>query len=154
MTSLSRYVMLKAGAFLETGLSMQTDHSTDPKPLVLVVDDDEGTLVSVAATLEVVHAEIVTASNFETAWKFIQERTPDLMVLDVNMPEVNGYALAHILGRNEKTKEVPVIFLTGERKEKHHQNIGSQLGAVDYLLKPVDVDVLRDAVRRQLAASR
>ena len=59
--------------------------------------------------------------------------------------------LAFALGREEKTKDVPVIFLTGERKEKHHKNIGSQLGAVEYLLKPVEVDVLRNAVRQQLS---
>ena len=129
---------------------METKSSGTTKPMVLVVDDDEGTLVSVAATLESVQAEVVTASTFEAAWKVIQDRVPDLMVLDVNMPQVNGYALAHVLGRDEKTKNVPIIFLTGERKEKHHQNIGSQLGAVDYLLKPVEVDTLRETVRRHL----
>ena len=124
------------------------------KPMILVVDDDEGTLISVSATLASLDAEIHTAATFENAWTIIQRQVPDLMILDVNMPEVNGYALAHILGRDEKTKDVPIIFLTGERKEKHHQNIGSQLGAVNYLLKPVEVDVLRNAVQDQLTTAR
>ena len=150
MTTEMSYAMLGVCAKRATGDCMETQVSEPTKPMVLVVDDDAGTLVSVAATLESIEVEIVTASTFEAAWKIIEERVPDLMVLDVNMPQVNGYALAHILGREEKTKNIPVIFLTGERKEKHHQNIGSQLGAVDYLLKPVEVDILREAVRRQL----
>ena len=125
--------------------------NTPQIPMVLVVDDDDGTLVSVSATLESLEAEIVTAGTFEAAWKVIEDRVPDLMILDVHMPEVNGYALAHILSREEKTKHVPVIFLTGERKEKHHRNIGSQLGAVEYLLKPVEVEILRKAVRQHLS---
>ena len=120
------------------------------KPTVLVVDDDEGSLISVAAALEALDLNVVTAANFDAAWRALQADLPDLMVLDVNMPDVNGYALAHVLGRDERTQGIPVIFLTGERKEKHHKHIGAQLGAVDYLLKPVEVEVLREAVSRQL----
>ena len=129
---------------------MEESRKDNEKPMVLVVDDDEGSLVSVKAALESLAVEVLTAATFEVAWKTIQGQVPDLMVLDVNMPEVNGYALAHVLGRDERTQNVPVIFLTGERKEKHHKNIGAQLGAVDYLLKPVELETLRGAVRRQL----
>ena len=133
---------------------MSVASESPAKPTVLVVDDDEGSLISVAAALEVLELTIITASNFETAWKVLQKDVPDLMVLDVNMPEVNGYALAHVLGRDERTQAIPVIFLTGERKEKHHKHIGAQLGAVDYLLKPVEIEVLREAVSRQLFSQR
>jgi PAS domain S-box-containing protein len=118
-----------------------------PKATILVVDDNPDVLQSMAAVLEVLHEEVLTASNADQALKYLLKIDPAVIVLDVMMPEMDGFQLANLIRKRERFKHTPIIFLTGLGKEDSQMLRGYQAGAVDYLLKPVDPDVLRSKVR-------
>ncbi len=118
-----------------------------PKASVLVVDDNVDTLRSMAAILEVLDEEVLTASNANQALKYLLVKEPAVIVLDVMMPEMDGFQLASLIRKRERFKHTPIIFLTGLGKEDSQMLQGYQAGAVDYLIKPVDPDVLRSKVR-------
>jgi len=118
-----------------------------PKATILVVDDNPDVLQSMAAVLEVLHEEVLTAPNANQALKYLLKCDPAVIVLDVMMPEMDGFQLANLIRKRERLKDTPIIFLTGLGKEDSQMLQGYQSGAVDYLLKPVDPDVLRAKVR-------
>ncbi len=112
--------------------------NTTQRPMVLVVDDDDGTLVSVSATLETLQAEIVTAGTFEAAWKVIEDRVPDLMILDVMLPEKDGFEICReIRAKSSIFGQLPILMLTAHA-EVTDRIVGLELGADDYLPKPFE----------------
>jgi PAS domain S-box-containing protein len=118
-----------------------------PKAKILLVDDNVDVLHSMSAVLEILGEEILTASNADGALRHMLKSQPAVIVLDVMMPEVDGFQLAAMIRKRERFRHTPIIFLTGLGKEDHHMLRGYQAGAVDYLLKPVDPDVLRAKVK-------
>lgn len=118
-----------------------------PKARILLVDDNADVVRSMTAVLETLGEEILTATTANQALKHLLKCEPAVIVLDVMMPEIDGFQLAAIIRQRERFKHTPIIFLTGLGKEDRHMLQGYQAGAVDYLLKPVDPDVLRAKVR-------
>lgn len=118
-----------------------------PKATILLVDDNVDVLNSMAAALEVLHEEILTAPSANVALKHLLKVNPAVIVLDVMMPEMDGFELATTIRTRERFRHTPIIFLTGLGKEDSQMLKGYKAGAVDYLLKPVDPDVLRSKVR-------
>ncbi len=118
-----------------------------PKAKILLVDDNADVLRSMTAVLEALGEDILTATNADQALHHLLKNEPAVIVLDVMMPDTDGFQLASIIRKREKFKHTPIIFLTGLGKEDSHMLRGYQAGAVDYLLKPVDPDVLRSKVR-------
>src|SRR4051812_32173661 len=128
-------------------VGMQQIEVEVPKARILLVDDNVDVLRSMTAVLEALDEEILTATNANQGLKHLLQCEPAVIVLDVMMPETDGFQLAAIIRQREKFKHTPIIFLTGLGKEDRHMLQGYQAGAVDYLLKPVDPDVLRSKVR-------
>ncbi len=121
------------------------------RPLVLVADDDEDILLLVAFRLERAGCDVITARSGDEALKLAVEQTPDLAVLDVTMPGLDGYGVTRELRRTERTSEMPVILLTA-RAEEADVARGMAAGADDYVKKPFDAHDLRARVKRLLAA--
>ena len=116
-------------------------------PLVLLVDDRPENLLALEGVLEPLELNLVRAGSGEEALREVLRAEPDLIIMDVQMPGLDGFETArHILGR-ERTSAVPIIFLTAISREQEHQLRGYGLGAVDYVSKPFDPDVLRAKVR-------
>ena len=113
---------------------------------VLIVDDQQENLLALAAVLEPLGHRIVEASSGEEALKRLLEDDFDLIVLDVQMPGLDGFETAEFVKRRERTRHVPIIFLTAIDKEAHHVFRGYEVGAVDYVVKPFDPEVLRSKV--------
>jgi len=83
--------------------------------------------------------EILEAGGGEQALEIAQSRTDiDLIILDVQMPEVDGFETAQMLKMRKKTRDIPIIFLTAAFKTEEFQRRGYEVGAADYLLKPID----------------
>ena len=118
-----------------------------PKVTILLVDDNVDVLNSMAAALEVLDEDILTAVNPNAALKYLLKVDPAVIVLDVMMPDMDGFELAATIRTRERFKHTPIIFLTGLGTENSQMLQGYKAGAVDYLLKPVDPDVLRSKVR-------
>jgi len=109
--------------------------SADDVPRVLVADDDEDILSLVAFRLERSGCHVIKASDGEEALRVAVERVPDLAVLDVMMPKMDGYEVMRRLRANEATSHIPVILLTA-RAQESDVAAGFEAGADDYVKKP------------------
>lgn len=124
---------------------------TDPS--VFIVDDDPGLIEAVAAILSGEGYRVAGASDSRSALLSVLANPPDLLVLDVNMPELNGWELCDIVRRQTTTRNVPVLFLTG-RTEVRDQITALQVGGSDHLKKPFRAEELRGKVRALTEGAR
>ncbi|MDL2238176.1 response regulator [Christensenellaceae bacterium OttesenSCG-928-K19] len=114
------------------------------KSSILVVDDDPTNLKLVNEILKGDY-KVFLAPSGERALVFLETRIPDLILLDLEMPGMNGYDVIKKLKQTPAWKDIPVIFLTGqEGRDKEQEAL--DLGAVDYVLKPITVGILRSRV--------
>jgi len=112
---------------------------------VLVVDDDERNLLAIRTVIEDL-AEVEVASSGEEALRHLLKSEFAVILLDVYMPDMDGYETAQIIRGREQTKRIPIVFLSAVNKEKEHLLRGYSMGAVDYVFKPVEPVVLRSKV--------
>ncbi len=120
--------------------------SASSRAKVLLVDDQEENLVALEAVLEPLGQTLVRASSGREALGHLLRDEFALILMDVQMPELDGFETAAYIKRREKTRHIPIIFLTAISKELHHVFRGYSAGAVDYVLKPFDPLVLRSKV--------
>ncbi|MCP4157503.1 MAG: response regulator, partial [bacterium] len=104
---------------------------------VLVVDDDVKYLLAISRILKTQGYDIFKAKCGQEALDILDKSRPDLIVLDIQLPDIDGYELARRLNENPETKDIPVMFLTGS-SEVLDILTGFQTGAVDYISKPVN----------------
>lgn len=119
----------------------------DGKPKVLLVDDIEANMVALEALLSDLNCELVCANSGNEALRQLLRRDFAAMLLDVQMPGMNGYEVAKYARDNPATRDVPIIFLTAMHEDESSVLRGYGLGAVDFLFKPVNPYVLRAKVR-------
>jgi len=112
---------------------------------VLLVDDDESNLLAAATVLEDL-CEIVLARSGDEALRHLLNSEFAVILLDVYMPDMDGYQTAELIRKREQTKAIPIIFLSAVNKEAEHLRRGYAMGAVDYVFKPVDPMILRSKV--------
>lgn len=112
-------------------------------PKVLVVDDRQENLKAMEYILKHVNGQVVCASSGNDALKCLLKDEYAVVLLDVQMPDMNGFETAEIIRNNESTHNLPIIFVTAISKEQHYVDHGYELGAVDYLFKPFDPKILR-----------
>jgi DNA-binding response OmpR family regulator len=113
---------------------------------IVVVDDDPAVLRAVAAVLEADGYQVEGARDQGQALRALLADPPALVVLDVNMPGLDGWELCDILRRQSHTRDVPVLFLTG-RVDLRDQITAMQVGGSDYVTKPFRPEELRAKVR-------
>lgn len=110
--------------------------------MILIVDDIRANIIALKKTLELHDIEVDTAESGEEALKKILKTNYCLIIMDVQMPGLDGFEVVKILSGNKRTKEIPVIFLSAINIEKKYIFKGYETGAVDYITKPVDTDLL------------
>ncbi|MBF0471305.1 MAG: response regulator, partial [Gammaproteobacteria bacterium] len=118
------------------------------KMTILAVDDTSANIDVVKGILAddyFVQAAVTAAMAF----KIIEKRSPDLILLDIMMPGMDGYEVCRRLKASEETRDIPVIFLTAKSEDEDEAR-GFALGAVDYITKPIRPSILRERVRAQL----
>ena len=120
--------------------------------LVLAVDDEIPTLKLIQKALDTHGLEVATASNGAEALLAIQQRRPDLVILDVMMPVLDGFQTLRSLRENEATEHLPVIMLTARREDRDVTR-GWATGADFYLTKPFEIKELLAVVDRLLEVS-
>ena len=118
----------------------------EAKSTVLVADDDRDILDLLAFRLGRAGYEVVSASDGEEALRLAVECKPDLAVLDVMMPKLDGYEVTRRMRADESTKRIPVILLTA-RVQEHDVARGFEVGADDYMKKPFSPAELRARVQ-------
>jgi len=110
--------------------------------MVLIVDDIRANIIALKKTLELHNIDVDSAESGEEALKKILKTDYCLIIMDVQMPGLDGFEVVKILSGNKRTKDIPVIFLSALNTEKKYIFKGYETGAVEYITKPVDSDLL------------
>ncbi|MEY4718279.1 MAG: hypothetical protein RL563_897, partial [Pseudomonadota bacterium] len=127
-----------------------TESNEPQKATILVVDDTPDNLILISSLLKDIY-KIKVANTGERCLKIAEEdRAPDLILLDIMMPGMDGYEVCSRLKNNPKTSGIPVIFLTAKAQTEDEQ-YGLELGAVDYITKPINPSIVLARVKNHLA---
>ena len=113
---------------------------------ILVVDDDPRNLIAVEEVLRSPGVEIVTADSGESALRHVLTHDFAVILLDVQMPRLDGYEVASLIRNRPRSSRVPILFLTAFNKDDMHVFKGYSAGAVDYVFKPIEPLILRSKV--------
>jgi len=121
----------------------------ESNPLILIADDSINNIKVLGSFLRTKGYKISVAQDGEHVFKVIQSHLPDLILLDIMMPGMDGYEVCRRLKNSETTKDIPVIFLTA-RTDKEEIIKGFETGAVDYITKPFNADELLSRVNTHI----
>ena len=126
------------------------------KKRILVVDDVRETLLALKIRLEYAGYEVFTSVDGEAGLNMARNLKPDLILLDVMLPKIDGFSVCRLLKFDEEYENIPIIMLTA-RSQQNDKEIGKQVGANAYLTKPYNAKELLDKITeltsRQLATS-
>jgi DNA-binding response OmpR family regulator len=122
---------------------------TTSTPQVLIIDDEAPIRLLCRVNLEAEGMDVLEAADGSTGLELARERTPDVVLLDVMMPGVDGWLVAEQLLDDERTRDIPIIFLTA-RAEFRDRARGLDIGGVDYVTKPFNPLDLAPLVRAML----
>ena len=116
------------------------------KAVILIVDDKPVNVIALESLLVSPDRLFISANSGKDALKIEIERKIDLIILDVQMPEMDGFEVAQILNSNKKTRDIPIIFASAEKKEHASMMKAYEEGAIDYLSKPLDPEITKAKV--------
>ncbi len=116
---------------------------------ILVAEDDREMRELIIFALRFAGHEVLAASNGEESCQIAWNTHPDLILMDVRMPKMNGFEACEVLKMDEETASIPLIFLSARGQEMEVQK-GLQAGGDDYILKPISPDALTEKVKRYL----
>ena len=122
---------------------------TSSEPIIqhiLMVDDTPENLYSLEAILEAPGRNLIKANSGPEGLKALLKNDISLVLLDVQMPGMDGFEVAEIMRSNPKTKNVPIVFVTAISKDQKYVFKGYQAGAIDYLFKPLDPVILASKI--------
>ena len=122
---------------------------TDTKSKILIIEDDLDVAEMLNAYFRVQGYDVFTVNWGEDGVRSCQTVHPDLVILDIRLPDIDGYEVARRLRGDRRTADIPIIFLT-EKRDRSARLQGLELGADDYITKPFDVQELRLRVRNAL----
>jgi DNA-binding response OmpR family regulator len=123
------------------------------KGKILVVDDEVNITQILEFSIGAEGYEVVTAANGEEAIDKARREQPDLIILDVMMPKIDGYEACRILKANPLTKGIPVVLLTAKGRDID-KRLGYEVGATDYIIKPFSPNKLIDRIHQLLVGSK
>jgi DNA-binding response OmpR family regulator len=122
----------------------------EAKKKILIVEDDLDVAEMLNAYFREQGYEIFTVNWGEDGVRACQSSRPDILILDIRLPDIDGYEVARRLRSNRRTADIPIIFLT-EKRDRSERLRGLELGADDYITKPFDVQELRLRIRNALS---
>ena len=119
---------------------------TDDKINILMVDDSATNLLALESILQAPDRNLVSASSGEDALRYLLTNEVAVILMDVYMPNLDGLETAELIRGRDKSRNIPIIFLTADSTGGRHLSRGYSLGAVDYIVKPIEPDILRSKV--------
>ncbi|MBF0383917.1 MAG: response regulator [Magnetococcales bacterium] len=126
---------------------MMPDTDMDDKMRILVVDDVPGN-IKILISFLLPDYNVLAATDGFTALKIAEEKKPDLILLDIMMPDIDGYEVCRRLKANAACKDIPIIFITS-KTEDIDESKGFELGAADYITKPITPAVIKARIKTQ-----
>ncbi|HQO57988.1 MAG TPA: response regulator [Candidatus Omnitrophota bacterium] len=119
---------------------------------VLIVDDEQDMVFGLRMMFESNNFEVMVAFDGQEALNIARQSKPDIMILDLMLPKVDGYRVCRMLKFDEKYRKIPIVILTA-RTSAEEMKIGMDVGADAYIVKPFDQQVLMDKVKALLKQS-
>ncbi len=116
---------------------------------ILIVDDEPDIVESIKFRLELENFECIEANDGEDALRKAKKENPDIILLDIMLPLINGYKVSRLLKFDESYKNIPIIMLTARAQEKDIK-LGEETGADEYVPKPFDMETLVVLVKKYL----
>src|ERR1700704_7191558 len=113
---------------------------------ILMVDDSPTNLLALESILQGPERNLVSAASGDEALRYLLDNEVAVILMDVYMPGLDGLETAELIRSREKSRDIPIIFLTANSTGVSHLSRGYSLGAVDYIVKPVDAEILRSKV--------
>ena len=121
-------------------------NAVEPKATILIVDDEPDNRFALSHVLAELEQRVVEAASGEDALRFLLREECAVILLDANMPGLDGYATAEMIRRRERSRRIPIIFVSAIDKDDEHIARAYAMGAVDYVFKPVDPVILRSKI--------
>lgn len=119
------------------------------KKTILIADDEPDIVETIKFLVESEGYNCLTAFDGENALKLAREQTPDLLILDVMMPKINGYKISRLLKFDSKYKNIPILMVTA-RSQEEDRIIGEETGADEYITKPFDINEILEKIKTYL----
>ena len=116
---------------------------------ILIVDDEQDIVESLKFVLETADYTCYCAYNGEDGLRLAKELVPDLIILDVMMPKINGYKISRLLKFDKKYKDIPILMVTA-RSQEEDKLIGEETGADEYITKPFEMEDVVNRVNKYL----
>jgi len=116
---------------------------------ILVVDDEVDLVETVRFPLELEGFDVLVSYNGEDALNQARKEKPDLIILDLMLPKLDGYKVCRLLKFDERYKHIPILMLTAKTQEKD-KILGKETGADEYITKPFEMDYLMEKVKAYL----
>ncbi len=116
---------------------------------ILIVDDEQDIVESLSFMLQAKGYETICAYDGEEGLKLAKEAAPDLIMLDVMMPKINGYKICRLLKYDAKYKNIPIIMLTA-RSQESDKTIGEETGADEYITKPFEFNDVLEVMQKYI----
>jgi DNA-binding response OmpR family regulator len=117
---------------------------------ILVVDDEVDLVKTIRFSLETEGYKVMTSHNGEDALNQARKENPDLILLDLMLPKLDGYKVCRLLKFDERYKHIPILMLTAKTQEKD-KVLGMETGADEYITKPFDMDGLMEKIKSYLS---
>ncbi len=137
----------------EEDVKTRIGNLSETRPKVLIVDDEMDTLFPLKRSLEVENYIVVEALNGQEALDIVKNEIPDIILLDIMLPGMDGYEVCSRLKNNALTKNIPIIMLTAKDDVKDRVK-GLETGADDYVAKPFNLHELKARIKSVLRRSR
>ncbi|MCK4390450.1 MAG: response regulator [Desulfobacterales bacterium] len=119
---------------------------------ILVVDDEEELLTLLSDILKRANYEVISTTRGKEAIELAINRRPDVVILDIGLPDMDGTEVAAVFGGNPSTADIPIIFLTGIITKQEEESVGRKTGKHYIIAKPVRVKVLLEMVSKVLSS--
>ena len=116
-----------------------------PKKRILLVEDEADMVYALTLQLEAINCEVLSAADGQTGLDMARKEKPDLIILDLMLPKMDGYKICRMLKFDEKYKKIPIIMFTARAQDKD-KKLGQEVGADAYITKPFDSKDLLDKI--------
>jgi DNA-binding response OmpR family regulator len=113
---------------------------------ILIVDDEDGIVKLVKMYLEYNHYEVITAGDGQEGLDKAKSDGPDLIILDLMLPKINGYKVCGLLKKDSRYAKIPIILFTAKTQEKD-MKLGQEVGADAYIIKPFEPEILLSKIK-------
>ncbi len=120
-------------------------------PKILIIDDEVDLVETVRFPLELEGYQVLVAYNGEEGLQLARKESPDLIILDLMLPKIDGFKVCRFLKFDDKYKHIPIIMLTARSQDKDRL-LGKETGADEYITKPFDIDDLLNRIKKYISA--